>query len=470
MTTSPPDTPNLQVKEHGLLFERAASIGWFFIESYYDFYNKNIENIFKIYHSDATVSHTKFPSKDGDEMKTIYKASGIEAIKARFANESDTTKTGNRIVVTSADFEVCLKDKIMISVLGEWSRDHSPYYQFIQTFLLVPGKKENTFDVANDFLRFIDFNDFKEQPKIVKIEQPIEPSANIEAAEPETTTEGTEEKTSEKTAPEKSESLKPTAVEIAIETPVEVSDKNLTEEAALQEPNDKSTETLETKKSADLEKTKNEGETIKKVEQKEAVESNGSKEVPSAIDETEELIHTEDNSKLKTPLSWAALASQAAPVKPVVKVATPPATKLTTIKKANQTSTPSPQQAQQTQQGMKYKKEDWFPIYIRGVKQVDEKHLKSQLIKKFGPIKFFKLNINIAFCDFVTEESQKKALEAKEMAVDDIVIQLEPRESKTNNGNKKSSTSKDQKDKSNGSDSKRSKNEKKPNGKKKTSS
>lgn len=115
-------------------------------------------------------------------------------------------------------------------------------------------------------------------------------------------------------------------------------------------------------------------------------------------------------------------------------------------------------------------KEDWFPIYIRGVKDIDEDKLKNHLTKKFGEIKFFRVFVNIALCDFVEGDAQKKALEAKETEVDGYVIQLEVRESKTHTGNK--ANIKNPKDKvSNGTtNEKRGRNDKKQNSKKNRSS
>ena len=40
--------------------------------------------------------------------------------------------------------------------------------------------------------------------------------------------------------------------------------------------------------------------------------------------------------------------------------------------------------------GGKFRKEDWYPIYIRGIRLLDEKELKDHLSKKFGELKFLK--------------------------------------------------------------------------------
>lgn len=85
--------------------------------------------------------------------------------------------------------------------------------------------------------------------------------------------------------------------------------------------------------------------------------------------------------------------------------------------------------------GPKYKKDEWFPIYIRGIRDpITEELLRKHLSAKFGPIKFLKVNIFIALCDFVDYELQQRALDAKETTLSGITIQLEVRESKANNG------------------------------------
>lgn len=497
MTTTSPNTTQQKAEDQMLLSDRAASIGWFFIESYYDFYNNNIENIHKIYRADASISHNKFPM-DVKEPKTIYKASGTKAIKTRFANESSLKYT-NRIVVTSANFEVCLNDKILIVVCGEWSKNGSSYWQFTQTFLLTPGKKENSFDVANDILVYIDLEETKDEPIIVTEEEnTTENKSNgsvpKEAETMKSSTEPKDKKPEEIKVP-KTAAINPIAKDV--EDVVEKKDvaqesksKKKVEPVVAEkiEVNAQEKKPVKTEREPEpeviSEKEKVEQE---KPEQPQVDSHTSAADATVTTEETDKKdkeikkekvvtpepseLETENTSKSGTPLSWAALASQAAPLKHSNKpsisspsqVITPPSSKASSQQPQSQPPSLSSQTPQQQQQNIKYKKEDWFPIYIRGVKQLDEKQLKDHLTKKFGGIKFFKPNGNIALCDFFSEDSQKKALEAKETTVDNITIQLEHRESKaSNNGGKKV---KDQKEKING-DSKRGRNDKKQSGKK----
>ena len=386
----------------GLSDERASSIGWFFITSYYEFYNTNVESIHKIYHQQASISHSQFPCDDeSEDAKIIHRAQGLDAIKSRFQNDSKLSKkNSNRIVITSAAFEVSLSKNILIVVFGEWSKDSSPYYQFTQTFVLTPGKKENTFDVANDVLRFIDYSEFKGDSEQAK-EKEVIPNAEVINEDKEEVKEEIKEDVKEEVKEEKD-------VEVAEE---------ITEES------------------------------------KEEVEIPEVGEVKVEDNKAEEPVEvTEEESKPSQPLSWAALASQAAPPKSASKA----------VPNVPKTVAAPAKKPVATLPNGKFKKEEWFPIYIRGIKEINEKHLKDHIAKKFGELKFFKTSLNIALCDFVALDAQKKALEAKETVIDGTTIYLEPRESKTgNNYHATSKKFKDQKDKP-VAEIKRTKSEKKP--------
>lgn len=403
MTTSPTDgTPQPSVAASGspaapssvnvLLEKRASSIGWYFIELYYGFFNDGIDNIHKVYHPQASVSHSAFPNESSDRV--IEQAVGIEAIKKRF---SQVEPAQNKIVITSADIQVCLQDKILIVVYGEWSRNGGPFWQFSQTFLLCPGKRENILDLANDVLRFVDYELF---------------SAGAETAE--------EEKVVEKPAEKEPAAEDEKTVEQA-EKPVEKTEQ-------VQVNGEKGPEKIKTEKPVAIKD--------QEPQHSEAAEPvvSGSSAEPDASDKTinsrAEDSETPEASEDKGPLTWAALAATAKETKaqasskaaskkaPAATISSPPTTSVPTA-------------PAQSASG-KYKKEDWFPIYIRGVKDVDENTLRDHLTKNFGPIKFLKPSMNIALCDFQDAESQRRALNAKETVVDGISILLEVRELKAN--------------------------------------
>ncbi|CAH6723743.1 hypothetical protein CLIB1444_19S00914 [[Candida] jaroonii] len=322
-------------KSGKLGIERANSIGWLFIERYYEMYNSDITDLYKLYSNEASVSHGGLKKSEG-----LKKANGIDSIKLLF--EDLKVDNHNRIIIIDADIQVSVGDSILIIVNGEWSKNGSPYYQFHQTFVLCKGATDSNFDIANDILRFIDY-DYKHE--LLK--------------EPE------------------------------IEEVKEVK----------QEPEVEKVEKVESV------------ETVEPIETAEATE-------PETHDESEEKPEDDDASG---PFSWAALAATAKDKSPVI-------TRSPSITKPSQ---PKPQPVPQPTSNGKFRKEDWFPIYVRGCEDIPEKELKDHLTKEFGEIKFFRQNANIALVDFLHREGQKKALDAHKTKVKDSVILLEIRESKS---------------------------------------
>ncbi|KAI5965376.1 uncharacterized protein KGF55_001597 [Candida pseudojiufengensis] len=432
--------------------ERASNIGWYFIKSYYDFFVTKLDDIHKIYHPNASVLHDSFPelkNGDKDELPTSFKANGREAIKKCFNeyvssnNESSTSTTTNRIVITSACFQVSVDKNIIIVTFGEWSKNDSPYKQFTQYFVLTPGKREGVYDVANDILRFIDSNGYKENSKVLNNED--------------------EDKASEKVVDEvngsvEKEEIEPVAVVVADtgSEPAEKEPKKQVEETkpvlngSKEEPKDE-TESKDIEKDSSKVEEKHENKKIETEESKSTTESPAAtkaettespKDSESSNESKEEDKKQEETSsstpaapaKPAQPLSWADLAYQAVPTTTkstaTKSTTTKPTTPTTTVKKSTTSNT---QQNQSITTGGKYKKEEWYPIYIRGARNTDEKLLKDHLTKNFGDLKFFRVNQNIALCDFVLKDAQKRALEAKETTINGFTISLEPRESKTGN-------------------------------------
>ncbi|KAG5419976.1 hypothetical protein I9W82_001856 [Candida metapsilosis] len=409
MTTSPtpvqeerkstPNSGTAPVKE-SLSEERVSNIGWYFIKSYYDFYIAKLDVIHKIYHDNASILHDAFPEEgkkgngEDDELTTSYKAQGTDAIKKCFAEHlSGGGNDNNRIVITSATFQVSLEKNIIIVTFGEWSKNDSPFKQFTQTFVLTPGKRESTYDVANDVLKFIESNGFKDNQEVkddkeeVAEEKPVATEEKEEAKpQPVENAEPEKEKVEEEVAPETIEEEK--------------------KEPAVEEP-----KTEETPKSEPLEKEE---------------------------ESPKEEVKPEEPAKPKSPpqpMTWADLAYQAVPAsKPASKPTSKPTTSASTAASTPTSAKKAPVAATQSTGGSgKFKKDEWYPIYIRGIRTIDEKVLKDHITKKFGELKFFRTNQNIALCDFVYKEAQRKALEAKETTLDGVVINLEPRESKTGN-------------------------------------
>lgn len=512
-----------------LLQERAASIGWYFIESYYDFYNKNIENIYKLYHPNALISHEAFPKSAGAssasvpvvEPVVVHQALGVEAIKARFQTDEELKRKDNRIVVISADIQVCLQDKILIVVTGEWSREGGLFFGFLQTFLLSPGRQENSLDLSNDILRWSSTtgpissvtssvskssatgsaakpttgsSEKKVEKAEVKTDKVVEKSTNLKAtpagsvasdAPAKSSTTGVSTPSSGATT---ASSSAPVASTVPSKVPVSGNGSTSTATTATTISSNSSTATPTTGTPVASANGTPSGSIGEASAPPAPVESstNGSGSAsttatPNASTSTTSTATTPSNSSSTSgntgsggSLSWAAnLASStnkkssSSPIETSVSMSTQTSSPTTTSSNLNTGSNINANTPLSTTSGStnniisgssslvsthggslghqlgnnstsppssRYKKDEWFPIYIRGIRDpITEDILKKHLSAKFGPIKFLKVNIYIALCDFVDYESQQKALDAKETTVAGITIQLEIRESKNNN-------------------------------------
>ncbi|RCK57372.1 UBP3-associated protein BRE5 [Candida viswanathii] len=463
-TATPTPTPAKQQQQQ-LSDERVSEIGWYFIKSYYDFFVSKLDEIHKIYHPLACISHDSFPEHDSSSLSSLndtagkipvaYKARGIDAIKETYAKYLSSSKN-NRIVITSACFQLSLNQNIIIVVFGEWSTNDQPYKQFTQTFVLARGKNEANYEVANDILRFVVVNGYKEkheqkQEKEIKSENVAKKSATpVPAAAAATTTTTTPVEPQQTPAKEQeavANNVKAAQKDESVAAPVANGSKEETKkETATPSPAVAPSETKkpEEKQPAKPEPVKEEAKPVTSTEPKEEVKETKEDAKPEAKseetkEEKKEQPAAEEPKKEAAkpsptqPMSWAALAQQAVPAKQTTKpISSPPITKTTSASvKKPASSASSASTTNSTQSNGKYKKDDWYPIYIRGIRNLDEQELKEHLSKKFGELKYFKVNENICLADFVIQDAQRRALEAKETTLKGVVISLEPRESKT---------------------------------------
>lgn len=356
MTVVNGDTPSDPVS---LTPERASSIGWYFIQSYYEHYNSSIETLYKFYTSSGYISHGELGNN-----KVLHQAHGTESIKKLF-DKLNTENAKSKIIVLDANIQLTLNDAILIVVSGEWSKNGSKYYQFNQTFVLAPGVKESTFDIANDVLKFIDYDYkhdiLKQETETIELEAKKEETDNTNASEIKQAT-GTK-------------------------TPAE-----------------------DVKAASDAET-----EPVPEVRPKAVESTDDSQETEPKEPESTEVTTPPQNGNI----SWAAVATTAKDKTSKSPIISKPVPKKTT---------PTP--TSNVLPNIRYKKEDWFPIYVRGCEGIAEKVLKDHLSKQFGEIKFFKLSGNIALCDFLEYEGQRKALDTKKTIVEGNTISLEIREAK----------------------------------------
>ncbi|KAK7679565.1 hypothetical protein QCA50_017468 [Cerrena zonata] len=445
MTVSPPATSTPPAESSSVLPE---SIGWLFIERYYEVYTKSINNLFKLYDKNASISHDKFPNSESPEQKVLYQAKGTEAIKSHFQGVESSPEVQNRIVITSADFQLSFEKNILIVVFGEWAKGDSPYYQFSQTFLLSPSK-EKVYDVGNDVLKYIEVGKYDES----KINQTYVESVKPESEKP--VAEATPVSNGSKQAKQES---KDTETEVK-SVPAEKSEKagkaepKAEPKAEKSEPKSEKSEKSEPKVEPKAEPKTEPKDESSEAKDEEPVEprdkSSDVNDLDKDADTTEfkpsdEGDFTKESAKYSAPLSWAALAAKeppksstgqtatvaspgaakAAPAPaPIVKKSTPPQ-KVSPAPSTNPTARTTP--------NGKYKKEDWYPIYVRDV-EVDDEELKDALAKNFGQLKFFRRNNRVALIDFKTKQDQEAALKAKTLKIGENVISLEPREHRNNN-------------------------------------
>ncbi|EGW30547.1 uncharacterized protein SPAPADRAFT_63389, partial [Spathaspora passalidarum NRRL Y-27907] len=342
--------------------ERTTTIGWFFIQSYYDFFVNKLDTIHKIYHANAVLSHDAYPTTSQDKVPaTTHTARGIDAIKSRFAVEEEQATT-NRIVITSATFQTSLDKNIIIVAFGEWAKsDSDGFRQFTQTFVLTPGKKENTFDVANDILKFIDVNGFTELNSEVKNKPAgeVEETAVVAVAE---------EESKEEQQPEEEEQ------------------EEEEEEQGEQEVNTTEETAVDSEPVSEVKEEETNGEVKVQVEPEEEEEQQQQQsEEPKSEAETSVSTPVATAATPSKPLSWADLASQSSAKAASAKAASPaasatakpaaPAATGVTLKKQPPTSASPTGSSPTSNASGKFKKEDWFPIYIRGIKQLEEKSL-----------------------------------------------------------------------------------------------
>lgn len=435
MTVSPAGTP---APEQPALPD---SIGWLFVEKYYEVYTRDIANLYKLYDKQAVVSHDQFPAlATQDDAKVEFQARGTEAIRSHFRKEAGDSPKTNRVVITSADFQFSFKESILIVVCGEWARGDSQYWQFIQTFVLTPSK-EKVYDVANDVLKFVDFGEFRDTPVVKREQEAVSKaeSGKTESEKPEPKEEKTQPKDEKPVskAPEKSSET----AEVSGEKPTENGQKTETK-AVKQEPKPEKVsveaEAVENAASS-TEQTVSSSEKEAASTEKEAHSTDKVEEAPREVNDDENTVPGEtENASPAQPILWAALAAKEPPKSTVnnASVASPSAAKAVPTPTPVVKKPTPPQQAPPPYANGKFKKSDWFPIYVRNV-EVGQEELKAALDKQFGKTKYFAKNERVVLCDFYTREAQEKALKAKEIRLGNNTIYLEPREARNHKDAKK---------------------------------
>lgn len=383
------------------------SIGWLFIQKYYSTYTGDIAKLFAFYDADASLLHDEFASESPESApstQTVHLAAGTDAIKKHFSAQADLAET-NKIVVERADFQKSVGDSILIVVCGLWKRGTALLLQFVQTFVL-KCKGKTVYDILNDLLKFVNLSELFSNPDVKEVEVD-EVNGNGSVDHPDTV----KQNDPPAAKPEESKPAEPETAEKA-EKADDDQKPAIAEKAPAAPQAEAAAAPAEVK-----------------------AESPAAPAAPAqtaqSTTETPASLPAQPSLPAQRP-TWANLAAIEPKVAKTQAVSSPPTAKSAPAppkKSASPSQTVQPAQANNG----KFKKEEWYPIYIRNI-EVEDDELRNALVKQFGDIKFFKRSNKAALCDFRNKEGQQKALEAKEIVVNGNAILLEPRLHKPFNG------------------------------------
>lgn len=396
------------------------SVGWLFVKKYYSTYATAIDSLYSFYDKKASLLHDGFPTSSDESVpkqaRTVHVASGTDAIKTYYDSQSAGTEK-SKIVIESADFQESVDNSILIVVCGSWKKGTSKLWLFLQTFVLT-AKGKTLYDVSNDVLRFFDLSEDYQERKAVIEHQPV------------------------KAEETKSDGPVEAKVETKVDADIEVEANSV----------EKPESNVETNSSAAEEKTEETDPSPPAQDSEEPTETEVKPELTSqtTLNLTAQAQDTEDaaTSKAFTETATAAEPEKAAvphkqtwatlaAIEPKTSSKVASVTLSTTVVKTSpppvvKAGSPSQQAASN---GAKFKKDEWYPIYIKNVEVTDD-DLRNALIKQFGDIKFYRRSNKAALVDFKNKSDQQKALDAKEINVKGNQILLEPRLNKSFNNNK----------------------------------
>jgi len=458
--------------------------------SFANYYYQNLHNdptqLYQLYTEDAKLTHSKIPTNNEDQ-EIIHKSIETET----FQNKSEILKFYSnsnlencKIRVSSIDHQSIEQiNSILISIIGELARtDESPVYRFTQTFILVPGKKANSFDISNDIFRLIPDDDFElnQAEESEDVKEIVEPTKKIDEETPKMNGELKKDELNSDVPTVGSNQTSAPIVERPEKEEVkdvekEAKEANDVKEAPKEEVKESKEESKPEVKESKPEvkevaesKKKNIKEETKK-ELKSEVNEESSKESVSEIKESskpkqESKPKTEEkkvDSKPPTKLSWAAQISSRAANAPAPVVSPKP--KVTKPVTTASSSTPSPslskeskesspkqtsatasttvspeQKPQQTQsqsqgqqpQQQRKKFEHLYPVLIKGTDVLSAHELRIALDENFGKTTKVEPRGNFALADFEIEKSQKKALTTKHLKIKESRVTIEPKPKK----------------------------------------
>ncbi|CCH44322.1 putative G3BP-like protein [Wickerhamomyces ciferrii] len=422
------------------------AVTYSFVHFYYQSLHENPTKLFQIYTDDANLTHSKIPSNN-DDHETINKSIETEQFTNKLEIEkfySNSNIKNCKVRVSSIDSQsINLNNSILISIIGELAlTDESPVYRFTQTFVLVPGKVEKTYDISNDIFRLIPDDDFELNQ--INNEDEIQNSiptlnGSIQAEEPSTSnvTEDASITITEANGQIKEESTKEEKiVETPVEKPTETSDETPIE-----------TEKPKEQVNGDSNVKTDEKEEAQKEDKEEDKEEPSSKEESSKPEESSK--QSEESKPVKAPpRSWAdAVISSPSTTSPTT---TTPVTKSKPKSKPQSTSTQSPppsstqQQQSQSQskdknsntkqqplqhatnnQNRNKKIDHLYAITVRGIDALSASDVREALEKSFGKTIKVEPRGTFALVSFEEEKAQKEALRVNRLKIKSSVVTIE---------------------------------------------
>jgi hypothetical protein len=366
-------------------------------------------------------------------------------------------------LVSNVDSQTSQNGGIMIQVLGEMSNRGGPSQKFVQTFFLAEQPKG--FYVLNDIFRYLK-DDSDIEAEVVEEEQqqqepevvnpppvnepeiaicppaPVIPEPEIAAPEPEVAI--------CPPAPEPEVAICPPAPEPVVEEKKPAVEEKKAEKKHEHKKHDKKADKKETKKDA----AKKDAEGSEKPKTPEPSKKQNGAPVAAAAAETATAETAAPVTETPTPIVEAAIPA------PVPVPAGPPKPKTWANLAANNkdqwgsqasaakgssvnipqaaapkpqvVSQPKPQQQQQQQQSAPHKvngRDEFFPIYVKGITdRVSEEQLR-EAFAKFGPVKGldFTQKRNCAYVDFTTADAMHSALKQNKVAVGSEFVYAEER-------------------------------------------
>lgn len=135
--------------------QNASEIGWAFVPQYYTFVNKDPSRLHCFYTKRSTLIH----STEGEEATPCF---GQQEIHEKFMSLNfDDCK----VFVSNVDSQSSADGGIIVQVLGEMSNEAGPWRKFAQTFFL--AEQPNGFFVLNDIFRYMkeDDEDVQDEPE-----------------------------------------------------------------------------------------------------------------------------------------------------------------------------------------------------------------------------------------------------------------------------------------------------------------